>query len=172
MKTTFVFLLVVCLSGTVFAQLDFDIESILAEEVPEAVRASQAKYFPNATADRWEKYMADGPKKSVVSYAVSFRGPSNQLIRARYMEDGAGIKATTVYTSITQFPSVIQTVATQNYSNYKLVGGQKIELLSKGNAFFRLSLRRSVRGRPLIVYLNSEGEEISPESFPVKMKRK
>lgn len=172
MKTTFVFLLMVCLSGTEFAQLDFDVEPILADEVPDTVRASQANYFPNANVDRWEKHMADGQKNSVISYAASFRGASNQLIRASYMEGGTGIKAVTVYTSATQFPSLIQTVAAQNYSNHTLMGGQKIELLSKGNAFFRLRLRRGVRGRPLIVYLNSEGEEIAPESLPVKVREK
>jgi len=170
MKPTIVFLLVVCLAGTAFAQLDFDVEPILAEAVPEAVRASQTKYFPNDTVNRWEKYIADGRKNSVVRYTATFRGASNELTRARYTEDGTGLTASTVYTSNTPFPPPIQTAVAQDYSNYKLMGGQKIELLSEGNAFFRLRLRRGVRGKPSFVYLNSEGEEISAESFPVKMR--
>ena len=170
MKTTFVFLLMICLSGTALAQHDFDVEPVLAEEVPDTVRAAQAKYFQNATVTSWQKHIADGKKNSVVRYAASFRGTSNQLTRARYMEDGRGITASTVYTSITQFPSVIQAAVAQNYSNYKLMGGQKTELLSKGKTIFRLRLRRGIRDRPLIVYLNSKGEEIAPERLPVKVR--
>jgi hypothetical protein len=169
MKTTFVFLLMACLSGTAFAQLDFDVKLIPAEEVPEAVQASQAKYFPSSAVIRWEKQIANGRKNSAVRYAASFRGANKQLTRARYMKDGTGIKASTVYTSITQFPSAIQTAITHNYSNYKLMGGQKVELLSKGKSFFRLHLRRGVRSNPF-VYLNSEGEEISTESIPLKVR--
>ncbi len=170
MKTIFVFLLSVCLSGAVFGQLRFTVDAIPVEEVPEAVQTAQADYFPDHSVYLWEKQTATGPQQNaVVRIVASFKGQNNQVIRARYLTDGSGLSASTVYLSAAQYPTAIQDAVKQNYPDYTLMTGQKVEVLSTGNTLFRVRLRKSLTNK-IVVYYDKNGEEISRNDIPIEVR--
>ncbi len=163
MKTAFVFLLTVCLYGTTFGQLSFNIQTVSADEVPEAVQTAQTGYFPGLSVNLWEKQTASGPENMATKFVASFQGSGNQLIRARYLQVGTGLTASTYYTG-KQLPSAIQSAAANNYPDYKLVAGQKVLLLGTNKSIFRIRLRNGAQ--KLVVYVDSNGEEISRRDVP------
>lgn len=167
MKTVFVFTLLVCLSGTAFAQINFNVQAIQPEEVPEAVKTAQSGYFPGLAVNLWEKQTASGAEQSGSRYVASFKDGSNQTIRARYLNDGTGVSATTYYLSGTKLPSVIQSAATQDYPNYTLRSGEKLQLLATGKIVFRLRLRKGAQ--KLVVYVDSNGDEVSKNQIPTEV---
>ncbi len=163
MKTVFVFLLSVCLYGATFAQINFNIQVIAAEDVPEAVLSSQAEYFSDISVLSWEQQTASGPNGSLNRYVASFQEADKTVTRARYMENGVGITATTYHPG-SKLPSVIQEAATENYADYRLMSGEKLLLLPTGKYLYRIRLRKG--GKKLVVYLNKNGEEISRDDLP------
>ncbi|MEL7120109.1 MAG: hypothetical protein AAFO07_11730 [Bacteroidota bacterium] len=118
MKTVFVFLLSVCLTGTLMAQVNFSVQAISVEEVPEAVQTSQSGNFPGISVAQWEKQMASAQGESGTRYVANFKDGGNQLVRARYYTDGTGITATTYYAA-SQLPSIIKDAAARNYPDCK-----------------------------------------------------
>jgi len=163
MKSVFVFLFMVGLSSSAFAQLNISAQIIAAEEVPAAVQTAQTGYFPGLTVNQWEEQTASGPSNSGAQYVASFKDASNQVVRARYAASGQGTTATTYYASGTQLPSIIQSAA-QNYPGYQLKSGEKLQVLANERIIFRLRLRNGAK--KLVVYVNSNGEEISKNNLP------
>ncbi len=167
MKTVFVFFLVVSLSGSAMAQLNFNLKVISAEEVPEAVQAAQTSYFPGLTVNLWEEQTASGPENAVTRFVANFKDGNGQVIRARYLKDGQGTTATTYYARGNQLPSVIQAAAAENYPDFILRTGEKLQLLAKGTTIFRIRLRKGIK--KLVVYVDSNGEEISRNEVPTEV---
>ncbi len=164
MKTVFVFLLSVCLYGTTLAQINFNIEVVPADEVPEAVLSAHNGYFPNISVLSWEKQTASGRNESLSRFVASFKEADKTLTRARYLQNGEGITATTYHPG-PKLPSVIKDAAAEHYADYTLMSGEKLLLLPTGKNIFRIRLRKGV-SKKLVVYLNNDGEEISRKDIP------
>ena len=163
MKSVLVFLFMVGLSSSAFAQLNVNVQAIATEEVPAAVQTAQTGYFPGLTVSKWEKQTASGPNNSGTQYVASFQDASHQVVRARYGASGQGTTATTYYASGTQLPAIIQSAA-QNYPGYTLKSGEKLQLLANERIIFRIRLRSGAK--KLVAYVNSNGEEISRSNLP------
>ncbi len=151
--------------GAAIAQPDLDLQLVPAEEVPQAVKDAQAKYFPDLTVNRWEQQTAKVSGRSITRYVASCRGGDSQIIRARYLKNGIGISASTFYVSEAQFPSEIQEKMAQKYPKHSLGIGQKVELLATGRTIYRIRLRNGLRDR-IVLHLNGKGEEISKDHLP------
>ena len=169
MRTLFVFLLALSLCSSAIAQLNLNVQSIPAEEVPEAVKNSQTEYFPGLSVKLWEQHTASGPEQSANRFVASFQAGSRQAVRARYLSDGTGTTASTYYLSGTQFPSIIQSSAAQNYPDYTLNSGEKLQLLATGTTIFRLRLRNGAQ--KLVVYVDSNGNEIRRNGVPLEVRQ-
>ena len=162
MKTPFVFLLFLCSYGITFAQLNFSIEKISAEDVPANAIANQAANF-SATVLTWEKQTANARGRAVTRYVSSFTEQTKTITRARYNSNGAALTATTYYRA-EQLPTVIKEAASENYPNYTLLSGEKILNISTKQQVFRLRLRKGAQ--KLVVYVDSNGNELEKEDLP------
>ena len=167
MKTVFVFLLSVCLTGTAMAQLSFSVQAISIEDVPQAVQTTQSGNFPGITVAQWEKQTASTQGESGTRYVANFKDGGNQVVRARYYTNGTGVTATTYYAA-SQLPSVIKDAAARNYPDYKLTSGEKIFLLSTQKSYYRIRLRKGAQ--KLVVYVNNNGEEIQRKNIPSQVR--
>ncbi len=166
MKTTFVFLLSLCFYVTTFAQINFSVKAIPADQVPEAVISAQSGYFPGLSVLNWEKQTVSGPNESGSRYVASFNEANKTLTRARYFESGVGITATTYHPG-NQLPTVVKEAAAANYSDYSLMSGEKLLLLPKDKYIYRIRLRKGVK--KLVVYLDKTGKELSKDHIPVEV---
>ena len=165
MKTLMVFLLSLCLYGVTFAQANFSVQKVSAEDVPANAIANQASNF-SATVLAWEKQMATAKGKSITRYVASFTEQSKTVTRARYTNSGAALTATTYYPS-EQLPSVIKEAAATNYPNYTLESGEKIVYISTNKSIFRLRLRKGAQ--KLVVYVDNTGKELDKDDLPEPM---
>lgn len=162
MKTSFLLLLCLAASLNLHAQLQFSVQAVAAEEVPQAVHDAQAGFFPGITVNVWEKQSASARSKSGDRYVANFQ-KDGQKSRARYYANGKGISATTYYTA-KELPEVIRTAAAENYAAYQLTSGEAIQVLNQQKSFFRLRLRKGAQ--KLVVYVDANGQELSKDSIP------
>lgn len=162
MKTVFVFLLSLCLYGVTYAQVNFKIEKVSADEVPANVVATQSAIFSVAVRS-WEKQTASGNNKAGTRYVASFMEQAKIVTRARYTDSGTGLTATTYYRA-EQLPTVIQEAAATNYGGYKLESGEKVLYISTKENFFRLRLRKGAQ--KLVVYVDNNGNELEKNEVP------
>ena len=163
MKSTFLFLALLCLTTTAFCQISFSVQTVTIEDVPAAVQTAQSGNFPGLTVKQWEKQTASGSEQTGSRFIANFTEGSNQLVRARYSADGTGLTATTYYKA-NQLPELIQSSAAQNYPDYQLTSGEKVLLMNNQKSFFRIRLRKGAQ--KLVVYVNNNGEEFSKDSLP------
>ncbi len=163
MKTLFVFLLSLCLSGVTFAQLNFSVQKVSAEDVPAEAIATQAASF-SAAVRSWEKQNANTRGKAVTRYVASFTEQSKTVTRARYTSNGKGLTATTYYGTAALLPTVIQDAAATNYPAYSLKSGEKIIYIPTKQNIFRLRLRKGAQ--KLVIYVDNNGQELEKEELP------
>ena len=162
MKTLLVFSLSLCLYGVTFAQLDFSVQKVSAEDVPANAIANQASNF-SATVLSWEKQTASARGKSITRYVSTFTELTKTITRARYTDSGSALTATTYYRS-EQLPTAIQDAAAANYPAYNLESGEKIVYIPTKQNVFRLRLRKGAQ--KLIVYVDNNGKELAKENLP------
>ncbi|MCB0633271.1 MAG: hypothetical protein R2824_19330 [Saprospiraceae bacterium] len=133
-----------------------------ASEVPAAVVSAQASYFPGSTVTVWEKQTASAKGSSASKYVATFKN-GGQNARARYTAAGTGLSATTYYKA-GELPTAIQTAALNNYAGYKLMHGEKLQLLEKTYLVYRIQLRKGAQ--KLTVYVDENGNEVSGSKVP------
>lgn len=165
MKTLLIFALSLCLYGVTFAQLNFSVQKVSAEDVPANAISNQASNF-SATVLAWEKQTANAGGKSVTRYVSSFTDQTKTISRARYTNSGSALTATTYYRA-EQLPTVIQDAAKANYAGYTLESGEKILYIPTKQNIFRLRLRKGAQ--KLVVYVDNNGKELSKENLPEPM---
>ena len=165
MKTVFVFLVSLCLYGMTFAQINFKVEKVSAEDVPADAIANQASNF-SATVISWERQTANARGRSITRYVSTFTEQTKTLTRGRYTEGGAPLTATTYYRAA-QLPTAIQEAAATNYPGYTLESGEKIVYIPNKQHVFRLRLRKGAQ--KLVVYVDNNGEELDEDSLPEPM---
>ena len=162
MKTVFVFLLSLCLYGVTYAQVNFKVEKVSADDVPANVVATQSANF-SAVVRSWEKQTASARSKAGTRYVASFIEQAKTVTRARYTSEGKGLTATTYYRA-GQLPAAIQEAAAANYTGYTLISGEKVLAISTKQNFFRLRLRKGPQ--KLVVYVDNNGKELEKNEVP------
>ncbi len=166
MKNLFVLTLFFMAAFAANAQISLKVEKVDAAEVPQAVLDAQEGYFAGLTVNLWEKQSASARDRSGARYVANFQLDS-QKARARYYANGTGISATSYYAA-KELPQNIQDATASNYGGYRLNSGEKIMLLSNNKTIYRLRLRQGAQ--KLVVYVDVNGKEISPENVPTDVK--
>ena len=165
MKTGLVFLYCLCLTVVTYAQLDFSVQKVSAEDVPANAIATQAASF-SASVLTWEKQTASAKGNAITRYVASFTEQTKTVTRARYTNNGTGLSATTYYTA-EQLPTVLQDSAATNYPNYKLESGEKILYIPTKQNLFRIRLRKGAQ--KLVVYVDNNGNELDKGDLPLEI---
>lgn len=165
MKTLMLTLFTAVVTTVSFTQDQNWTNTVVQEsEVPSAVTSTfKTKYNPSKIV-RWEKRTWQGKDKLHTKYVVIFDQDGLRQ-RARYMDDGSGISATTYYwlKNVEKLPEAVKNYASTKYPDFKLESGEKELNLKKGTYVYRIRLRKG-KATKLVVYVNENGEEINKDN--------
>lgn len=152
-------------SGSLMAQVTFNVEKIEASAVPSEVSDAFNQKFPDVKDVRWELHTATSGEHSGDKYVCIFDNADNIRSRARYRNDGKGISATTYFwfKNVEKLPQAIKDFCAINYEGFKLSAGELEMSLKKDRSAYRIKLRK---GRTKItVWLDESGNEINEKNI-------
>jgi hypothetical protein len=136
-----------------------------ASQVPQAVKDSHEQSFSGSSATRWELKQATG-KKEVQWYTAVFTTAESAKAKSRYKIDGTNISSATYY-GPDKAPETIKSAAAARFSDYTLMGCEKITVPSKSKNFYRVRLRKG--STKITTYMDESGAEITKEKAPAEL---
>jgi hypothetical protein len=134
-------------------------------QVPQPVQDTHNQTFPGTTLTRWESRKGSG-KKEIQWYSAVFTTPESTKARARYKADGVLVSSSTHYDAA-KAPEAVKSAAASRFSDYTLLGCEKINLPAKNKDFYRVRLKKG--STKVTTYMDETGAEITKEKAPAEI---